>query len=166
MWMLSMLGLATAQAATAKQGFGENVDAYCSALGRGTPYASLAGQGFLSECSLCHQFTYPPELPDKGNRFDPPAAEYLAGRSSGDFSYFCPGATNQPPSIVPIADRSVNAGQMLVIDVSASDADGDQTCPPVMRTVIRSCCRRRMGRRALPSSIMAMARPPSPGRLA
>jgi hypothetical protein len=123
--MVVMLGLLAPESAAAKQGFGEEVDAYCSALGRGTPYASLAGKGFLSECSLCHKFTYPPTLPDKGNKFDPPAAAYLAGRSSGDFSWFCPGVVNQLPAITPIADRNVNAGQMLVIDVFASDADGD-----------------------------------------
>jgi hypothetical protein len=107
--------------AAAKPGYGEKIDAYCSGLGRGTPFADLAGQGFLSECSLCHQFTYPPQLPDKGNTFDPPAAQY----KSGNLGYFCPGVTNRPPVITPIADRSVNVADMVVIDVFASDADGD-----------------------------------------
>ena len=123
--LVTMLGLVLPESVAAMQGFGEQVDAYCSKLGRGTPYADLAGQGFLSECSLCHKFTYPPTLPDKSNKFDPPASQYLAGRSTGDFSWFCPGVTNHPPVITPIADRSVNVGQMLVIDVTASDSDGD-----------------------------------------
>jgi hypothetical protein len=123
-WIVALV-LAAAQGASAKPGFGENVDAYCTAQGRGTPYADLAGQGFLSECGLCHQFTFPPETPDGGNTFDPPAQDYLDNRRSGNFSAFCPGVSNQLPVIAAIADRSVNAGQMLVIDVSASDADGD-----------------------------------------
>lgn len=123
--------LVAPQWASAKPGFGENVDAYCSAQGRGTPYAALAGQGFLSECGLCHQFTFPPETPDGGNTFDPPAQDYLDSRRSGNFSAFCPGVTNQLPVIAAIADRSLNAGEMLVIDVSASDGDGD----PLVLTV-------------------------------
>jgi hypothetical protein len=123
-WIAALV-LTGAQGASAKPGFGENVDAYCSAQGRGTPYADLSGQGFLSECGLCHQFVFPPETPDGGNTFDPPAQDYLDNRRSGNFSAFCPAATNQPPVIAAIADRSVNVGQMLVIDVSASDADGD-----------------------------------------
>ena len=117
--------LTAPQWAGAKPGFGENVDAYCSAQGRGTPFAALAGKGFLSECGLCHQFTFPPETPGGGNTFDPPAQDYLDSRRSGNYGAFCPGVTNQLPAIAPIADRSVNAGQMLVIDVSASDGDGD-----------------------------------------
>ncbi len=124
-FVFGVVALAAPELAAAKPGFGEQVDAYCSALGRGAPYASLAGHGFLSECSLCHQFTYPPQLPTGGNTFDPPAAEFLANRRSESFSWFCPGATNQLPVITPIADRNVNAGEMLVIDVLASDGDGD-----------------------------------------
>jgi hypothetical protein len=123
--LVAVLVLAAPQWAGAKPGFGENVDAYCSAQGRGTPYAALAGQGFLSECGLCHQFTFPPETPDGGNTFDPPAQDYLDNRRSGNYSPFCPGVTNQLPVIAAIADRSLNAGEMLVIDVSASDGDGD-----------------------------------------
>jgi hypothetical protein len=119
--LLALLAALVPSGASAKPGFGEKVDAYCSGLGRGTPFADLAGQSFLSECSLCHQFTYPPELPDKRNTFDPPAAAYLAN----NLAYFCPAVTNQPPAITPIADRSANVGEMLVIDVSASDPDGD-----------------------------------------
>jgi len=115
----------TATGAQAKVGFGEKVDAYCSGLGRGTPFSDLAGKGFLSECALCHAFSYPTSLPDKKNTFDPPAAEYLAGKGTGNFSSFCPGVTNRLPTIVPIADRSLNVGEMLVIDVTASDPDGD-----------------------------------------
>jgi hypothetical protein len=122
--VLTMVAVFTAflpLGAAAKSGFGEKVDAYCSGLGRGTPFADLAGGGFLSECTLCHQFTYPPELPEKSNKFDPPAAAYLAN----NLGYFCPGVTNRPPVITPIADRSVNVAEMVVIDVLASDADGD-----------------------------------------
>jgi hypothetical protein len=122
--VLALLVLFTASvpfAAAAKQGFGEKVDAYCSGLGRGTPFADLKSPVFLSECKLCHQFTYPPELPDKSNKFDPPAAAYLAN----NLGYFCPGVTNRLPVITPIADRSANVAEMLVIDVFASDADGD-----------------------------------------
>jgi Putative Ig domain/Bacterial Ig domain len=123
--LLLSLALVVPRLAAAKPGYGDNVDAFCSAQGRGTPFADGAGQGFLSECGLCHQFTYPPSLPDKSNTFDPPARDYTAGKRSGDFSAFCPGIANQLPAITPIADRSVLASQMVVIDVSASDADGD-----------------------------------------
>jgi hypothetical protein len=123
--VLVALVLAAPGVAFAKTGFGDRVDAFCSAQGRGTPFADRMGQGFLSECSLCHAFNYPPTLPDKGNTFDPPARDYLAAKQTGDYSAFCPAVTNQLPSITPIADRSANVGQMVVIDVSASDADGD-----------------------------------------
>jgi hypothetical protein len=123
--MLAALLLAVPGVAFAKTGFGEKVDAFCSAQGRGTPFADRMGQGFLSECSLCHAFNYPPSLPDKGNIFDPPARDYNAAKRTGDYSAFCPGVTNQLPRITPIADRSANVGQMVVIDVSASDADND-----------------------------------------
>jgi hypothetical protein len=122
---LAISTLVAPELASAKPGFGENIDAYCSGLGRGTPFADLAGRGFLSECSLCHSFTYPPELPGKNNTFDPPAAQYLANQRAKNFAFFCPAAANQLPVIEPIADRSVNVGDMAVIDVSASDADGD-----------------------------------------
>jgi hypothetical protein len=122
---LAISTLVAPELASAKPGFGENIDAYCSGLGRGTPFADLSGRGFLSECSLCHAFTYPPQLPAKANTFDPPAAQYLANQRAKNFAFFCPAAANQLPVIEPIADRSVNIGEMAVIDVSASDADGD-----------------------------------------
>ncbi len=122
---LAISTLVAPELASAKPGFGENIDAYCSGLGRGTPFADLSGRGFLSECSLCHAFTYPPGLPAKNNAFDPPAAQYLANQRAKNFAFFCPAAANQLPVIEPIADRSVNVGEMAVIDVSASDADGD-----------------------------------------
>lgn len=119
------LTLLAPEFAGAKPGFGEQVDAFCSAQSRGTPFADLEGGGFLSECALCHQFVYPPGTPAKKNVFDPPGRDYATGKSSGDFSGFCPAVTNRLPMITPIADRSANVGQMVVIDVSASDGDND-----------------------------------------
>jgi Bacterial Ig domain/Putative Ig domain len=116
LFLLSPLG------AAARPGYGENVDAFCSAQGRGAPFADLAGQGFLSECSLCHAFVFPPDVPGGGNTFNPPAREY----KNGNYAYFCPAViANGLPVITPIADRNVIAGQMVVIDVVASDPDAD-----------------------------------------
>lgn len=110
--------------AQAKQAFGPQVDAFCSSSAGSTPYADLAN-GMLGECTLCHGSVFPTSFPDKGNVIPQAGSDWKQGKSSGDFSAFCPLANNSPPVLSPIGAQAATQGMLLTLLVSATDPDGN-----------------------------------------
>ncbi len=122
--IVALVATLLATPALAKQQFVSQVDNFCQAFNNTTPLADLT-DGMLTECTVCHASVFPTSFPDKGNVIPSAGAAYQAGKSSGDFSAFCPLATNSPPILAPMGSQTVNPGVQLVINVSASDPDGN-----------------------------------------
>jgi hypothetical protein len=105
--------------ALAKPEFGPMIDAFCSASG-GEPAQPWDGQ-----CTFCHQ----PGTFDKTHPVQPNWDEFVAGMQAtpDDFSFFCPVVSqmNDPPVLAAIGDQTVNVGEALTLQVSATDPNGD-----------------------------------------
>ena len=115
----SLLLLVDARVALAKPEFGPMINAFCAASGGEPP------QPWNGDCAFCHAPGTFDKLPE--HRVQPNWDQFVLGKQTGDFSFFCPVVPemNDPPVLDPIGDRTVNAGQELVLPISATDPNGD-----------------------------------------
>ncbi len=104
-------------AASAVDSFGTAVDAICAPA---TPYADMR-DGMLTECTMCHNSSFPTDLPDGGD-VDPVAKMHW---DNGNLAFFCNvgGGSNTAPTLAAIGAKMTTEGQRLSFGVSASDPD-------------------------------------------
>lgn len=95
----SIVAAATA-AARPTQGYGSLIDGYCISRNR------LRVAGHQPHCAMCHQSGTFDNLP--AHRVEPNWTEFERGRTSGDFSFFCPGDASGVPAS-PAATPSQSA---------------------------------------------------------
>lgn len=74
-------------------GYGDLIDSYCIGQGR------LRVAAHQSHCAMCHQAGTFDSLP--AHRVQPNWSEFERSRSSGDFSFFCPGSSVVPSPTPP-----------------------------------------------------------------
>ncbi len=120
-WLLivSFVAAWVAAPAAALPPFGPEINTWCTQNG-GTPAAPWAP----NDCGFCHQPGFFDS--DPNHQVFPNAQEYLAGASgTPNFSFFCPVASNGPPTLSPIAPKMVTEGQPLIFSLQATDPDGD-----------------------------------------
>ncbi len=112
------------QDAQALPGFGDIVNAACTAEGRDplAPYDVDAATQFTSDngCKLCHE---------NGPAGDAGAGKEAMGGPDGprNIDFFCVvvQAANQPPVFDAVGDQNVDVNVELSVDVQASDPDAD-----------------------------------------
>jgi hypothetical protein len=125
-WRVAVLAVWALRAGgvSAQPAFGPMIDAFCTQQGRtpATPFADLKSGTPLSECQLCHQ----PGVFNARQVVEPNFSQFRLGRTTGDFSFFCPLAaqTNRPPVLASIGNRAGGVGLPLSIELSATDPDG------------------------------------------
>ncbi|MCP5058661.1 MAG: tandem-95 repeat protein [bacterium] len=115
----ALLPLLAPGSASAKNSFGVAVDAFCAPA---TPYADL-NDGMLGECTMCHNSTFPTNLPDGGN------VDSTAGNEwdNGNLAFFCGAAANTAPTLAAIGAKMTTEGQRLTFNVTATDPDAGDT---------------------------------------
>ncbi len=77
-------------------GYGDLIDNYCIDRGR------LRIRAHEGHCAMCHQ-------QGTFDQVEPNWTEYVRGRSSGDFSFFCPASTESPSASQTVAGSSAPA---------------------------------------------------------